>query len=65
MILLAIILAPLVGLAFLLTLDSDDARGARRISALSTFVSLALALYCYSQYAGPGSLDHLTFRVGA
>lgn len=63
MILLAIILAPVVGLAFLLTLDGDDARGARRISAMSTFVSLALALYCYCQYAGPGSLDHLTFRI--
>ncbi len=63
MLLLAILMAPLVGLVGVLTLDGNDASGARRISALSTFVSLVLAGYCYSIYGGPGSLDPLTYKI--
>jgi NADH-quinone oxidoreductase subunit M len=64
MILLGILLSPLIGLAAVLTLSGDDGRGARRISILSTLISLVLALYCLSIYGGPGSLDHLTLNLG-
>lgn len=66
MTLLGILLAPLVGLAAVMTLDANDKVGARRIAALSTFVSLVLALRCFCLYhCDPAAFARLGMDLGA